>query len=61
VGVSVRPDESVREAIDRATASGNDSADGEGEDSDGGDESDREATHIPIDGVDGDDQEGDDA
>jgi len=62
VGVSVRPDESVREAIDRATAGGgDDSADGEGEDSDGGDESEREATHIPIDGVDSDGQEGSDS
>lgn len=66
VGVSVRPDESVSEAIDRATAGGgDDSADGEGEDSDGSsdgdsDESERETTHIPIDGVDSDDQEGDD-
>jgi hypothetical protein len=61
VGVSVRPDESVREAIDRATASGGDgSADGKGEDSHESDESERETTHIPIDGVDGDDQEGDD-
>jgi hypothetical protein len=66
VGVCVRPDESVSEAIDRATAGGgDDSADGEGEDSDGSsdgdsDESERETTHIPIDGVDGDDQEGDD-